>query len=532
MSKLSRFLTAAVVSAGLLWARPAPAQQIVASIKSVDELTASLKYLLGMIGQEAAANQFEQIKMVLAGGVDTTKPITGFLDLPANPGSAPVFVAVLPITTEDGLLGVLRVLRAEPTKGNDGIYDIAAADGKRYAMKFANGHAYISTDRLRLTAALPAPAALIPSEAGAAVMAVAVRIGEISNAYKDLARNLIDAGIEQGRSRNAGENEVQYRLRQLLSAGAKERIGRLLDDGKDLTVRLEVDRAQQRQMAWEVSLTAKSGSRLADEIRLFADSRSIFSGLASDAAASLLVRIPLSEEIRKFSSDAYAGIVKEALDKVAEPTANALLERLFKGIAASAATDAADLAGALRGPFADGKFAFVAAANLGDGAKLEEAVRSILGDTNLQSVAEIALDADKVGGTAIHRVRVGQEPDAGFKRFFGRVEFYIAVRKDAVVFALGENGKTAIREALEVAGKPAPLIAPSVQLEASLAKILPVLAADKADRAAAVVGRTFAGVDKIRDKIRFSVRGGDALRIRAEMHALVIKAFAELNKAE
>jgi hypothetical protein len=99
-----------------------------------------------------------------------------------------------------------------------------------------------------------------------------------------------------------------------------------------------------------------------------------------------------------------------------------------------------------------------------------------------------------------------------------------------ILVAVGNNGRAVIKEALETAGKAAPLIAPSMQAEISVAKLLPALSFLNPDRAPVLIQRHFSGDDKGKDRLRATLRGGSSLQLRVEVNAAAIRALIGLQR--
>jgi hypothetical protein len=118
--------------------------------------------------------------------------------------------------------------------------------------------------------------------------------------------------------------------------------------------------------------------------------------------------------------------------------------------------------------------------------------------------------------------------DAGTKELLGDSPFYFALRNDAFMVGMGENGLGALKEAL--AAKPA--AAPPLRLELSLSH-LPRLQERLAKRfkrdpkaVAAAAKKAFA--TKGSDKVRLTVEGGKSLRLSVKVHTQVIAFVGRL----
>jgi hypothetical protein len=535
--QLGRFLALILIAAGsFAVARPAPAQTIaVATVKSVDVLQSDVRYVLKLAGQEELAKQLGALMEAVTGdkgiaGIDTKRSIGLYVNLPKRAAEQPAAVVFVPITDEESFLDLIKKFGIEPAKGDDGIYSFVPPGGKKSYVRFANKHAYGSDTQAALQGKLADPATLISEVHKTADIALSIRLDQVPAELKKGVIKGMDQKLQEDKAKKPGESEAQHKVRLGVAKLAREAIVCLVEDSKELSLSLHIDQKADK-LTLDYALSAQSGTKLAKAISGFGTGRSRFSGLAKGAAASLLVHVPISEEVRREFSQLVVEALHEVVRKEADPVKEAWGEKMLKAIEPTLKTDVIDFGVALRGPGADHQYAVVAGLRVKEGKRLEELVRELVKALPAGATAHIKLDHDKAGGTAIHLIEPAKAAKEEAKRILGSETVCFAIKDDVILAAVGEHGLSALKEALTKSDSVA-TEAP-VQLELSLSRLVG-LAKENRDEAAAVAAKVFAGADKSKDKVRLTLQGGEGLHVRLEVDAAVIRLVSALarHKAE
>lgn len=519
-----------VVATVMTWAAPAQAQVAVVTLKSIDALFGDVKYVLKLVDRENQAEQLDGFLKALTGGkglggIDTKRPIGAFLDLPMQIGSPPGVTAFIPVTKPDEFLDFLKAVGCDVEKGKEGEpFAVTLPTPKPFKVyaRFANDHAYASDNADRLKGKLTDPATVMPAVSKENLLAASVRFDQIPDAYKQLAKIGLEGAIAAAQQpKRQGESETEFQARSAAVKLGKDVALSLLDDAKEITITVNIDH-EKNQVAIEYSLAARPGSALAKSIESFGAARSMFSPLVKDSAASLLVHLPLADalqkEIAKLADVAYAEGLKEIKDaKVQE-----IVQKVFKAVEPTIKSDAIDFGAALRGPLAENKYVVLVGTRVREGKKLDQVIRDLVKELPIPDKTKIKLDHDKAAdGTAIHLVQPPGIDDEA-RRIIGTNDIYVAVRDDVAMVAVGQHGATALKEALSVVGKAKDAATAPVQVEVSAGRLAP-LAPEDQEKLAEAVKKVFGGADKGKDKVRLSLRGGDALRLRLEADAHLLK---------
>ncbi len=498
---------------------------LVLRLASLDDLLADVRYLGDLVGRGEEAKQAEGFLKAKAGekgleGVDTKRPMALYGTFgPAGIDSTAV--VVIPIADEKAFLALLANLDVKADKGDDGVYSVNSDKiPVPIYFRFADKHVYAtaqSKDALDKDKLL-APAAVL-GEGRPGLLALALRIDQIPQNLRDLAAGQVKQQVENAKKQEQpNETPAQKTLREALMDESVRQTTALLRDGAELSLRLDIDR-KAGELSAEVSLGAKAGSPLAADIADLGKTKSTVAGIVgANSAMSALFHYALPAKARQ----ALDSVVEEALAKfVKEEKDKARREqgwKLFKALAPTLKSGELDVAVDLRGPVGNGLFTMVGALKLTDGAAVEKALRDAVAAMPAEQRKMIALDADKAGEVAIHRLTLPKGEDDGYRKAFGDGPPYVAVRADAAFVALGDGALDALKEAL----KAQPMTAAPLRFEASLAHLAKTMAKDQ-PRAPQAAEKAFA--EKGSDTIRVSFEGGKTVKLRGVMKAQVLRFF-------
>jgi hypothetical protein len=516
---------------------PASAQDaptLTVRIRSIDSLIADGKYLATLAGAEEQARQIDGFIKAKIGpkgldGIDPKRPIGLYGSLGANGLVDSTIVLLVPITDEKAFLDLLDRLDLRADRGKDGIYTVTPQNSPfAVYLRFANKYLYATIRDKDVIAKgkLPDPASLLPAgETGAA--SVTLRIDQIPNDIKQIALNQIDLKLADAQDEKLpNETELQRKLKVQMIKNLSQQVTSLIKDGQALTVKFDLNRTT-NEMAVEVSLSGKSGSKLAASIADLGQSKSLFGGaLGADSAMNGLLHLVLPEDVRKALDPVVDEMVQQTLQKERDDKKRALAEKLLNVLTPTFKQGELDTAFTLRGPGKDGRYGLVVGVKVKDGKAIDQTAREMVallpeGDRN-----KIKLDAESAGDIKIHRADVQKDFDAKARELLGDNPMYMAIRADAWFFAFGEGGLEALKEAL--AAKPQ--AGPQVQFEMALKRFARALAQDNKD-AEKFAEEAFAQ-GKDNDRIRFTLDGGKALQTRLSLKTPVLKFFSLMREKE
>jgi hypothetical protein len=505
---------------------------LLVKVKSLDDLVADVQYLVGLAGREEEARQVEGMFKSVVGpkgleGIDTKRPLGlyGFFDPNLTDSTA---VLMIPIAEEKAFLSLLGGLNVNPTKEEDGAYVIAPGIAP-LPIYFRFAHKYVYAT-IRDKAGIAKDNLLEPSKVFGTnpvdTASLLFRVDQIPDVFKQILVSQSEqrlADLEEQKQPN--ESAAQRAFRAQSAKEVAKQLTSVVNEGGEVGLRFNIDR-KANQLSVELTLSGKPKSVLASNIASISASKSIFAGLSrSDAALNAIVHGVVPEGLHRTFTKAVEDGFRQSQEKETDKNKRMQHELIYKALSPTIQAGELDAAVSLRGPSAGKQYALVAGLKLKDGKAVEDAFRDLVKDVPRADRDKVQLDAETAKGVKIHRLLVQQAFDANTRRIFGDNPVYVAFRGDAVLLALGEGGLSAIQEA--IAAQPA--MAQPFQIDLSMTRVAPLIKNDKAD-ASAIAKDVFSGDQTNKDRARFSIEGGDALKIRAAVDGAVVKFLSLMEK--
>jgi hypothetical protein len=500
---------------------------MIVRVRSLDSILADVSYLAAQVGKEEEAKQGIELLKERTGnkgldGIDTKKPMGGYVFAGPN-GTDSYGAFMLPVKDEKTLLDILSNNGLKPEMSKDGLYTIkdARIKGVPIFFRFANGYAYIAPlSELGLAKGkLLMPADVLPEKETALVSAV-IRMDQIPDRIKDVG--LAQIGLRLVDIREQHAEEVTPAQRELIDKSAKEanaRLQSIVNDGRELTIRLDVDQ-KKNDLALSFSFDGRPGTKLAGEIADLAKRQSLFASLVGkDSALSVLLSYAFPKRVQEAMGPAVDETIKSVVEKAHDDTHKQIAEKLLHVLAPSIKAGEIDAAVDVRGPSPKKHYTLVGGIKLKNGAEVEKTLKEIITGLPDQVRDMVKFDADKAGETAIHKVDFEHFMDDNARSIFGNGDLYVALRANAIYFGVGENGLDAIKGALNA--KPG--ATPVLQWNLSLAKLAPLMI--KQQPGAARAAAEAFGKNPGQDQIQFSVTGGATLKAEFRAKTTVLKFF-------
>jgi hypothetical protein len=557
LSRLTRLAALAVALAVPMAAgaqdKSAPAKAskgpaVLVRVQSVNDLLKTADYI-GTLLPEDARNQLKQgtdfakalidDKTGLA-GINVKDPIGMYVTFGEEFDGTPPVVILVPIADRDTFLTTLEqqaMLKIEAPKDKDGVYKTEPKQAPfPVYFRFANGYAYATLgDAANIdTKVLAKPAEVLGGRPEHLISAT-LRFDRLPDGLRKMAiagaENALANGKEQPvPNETPAMKEFKNKAIDTLAANLKD----VLEAGEEAALRINVD-PKAEEFALELELTGAKGKKLAKDIASIRENKSVVGGAVAspEAAFSLNLSVGLPADLKKSFApvvdDALAQALKEAnvpgeiLTK-AEPLIKALTPTLKAG--------ELDLGASLVGPGKDDKYTLVAGIKVVDGKKLEGVVK----DTVKKEVPPEASDLFKFdeeslsGGAKLHRVAVADHLDANATKVFGKSDIYLTFRDDLMLVAVGPDAKAALKKAVE--SKPADVGV--FRTTVHLARLVPLVGedADQLKAARAAAEKVFGKGGSKADVIKFSIDGGDSLKVKLSAQGKAIQFLAEVGAGE
>jgi hypothetical protein len=511
---------------------------VVVRIEPFDDLLADVRHLATLADREELVKQFEGLIRAKAGakgldGIDLKRPL-GFYGTVGTQGFDSSGVLMVPVADEKAFLTLLDNLNLKPEKGKDGLYTVQAENtlSPPVYFRFANGYAYatvLNQAVIDRSALLPPDQILPPGRGGLAV--ATVHVDRIPDNIKQLALGQVGLRLADLRDRSCkGETKAESEFWKQAFEELGRTVKELLRDGRDLSLRVDVDRTKQ-DLTVEVTADARPGSKLATAAGDLAGGTSRFAGLLSkDAALQGLVHLTLPEELRRALQPVVDESVARTLAKSENPERREQAERFFKALGPTLRSGDVDAVAVLRAPAGDGAHTLLLGYKVKDGESVDRAFHDVVKGLREGDRARIKLDADQAGSVKIHRIDAQKDYDEQGRRAFGDNPIYLAIGPDAAFLVFGADGVETIKKALAAP----PQAAQPLQLDVSLGRLAPAIAINRKDTKGEVAkaAQDAFGRDRDADRVRLVVEGGKTLRLRFSMKTPVLKFISELDKAE
>jgi hypothetical protein len=526
---------ALVVGLALGWSCPAQAQNALVRVKSVDSLLESAKYLAKMAGQEAQADQLEGLLHLVTGGkglagVDRSRPAGIFANLTAG-GGQPIIVFV-PVSDPDKLLDLLRSLNVKVEGSGDTLIELKPQKGDTSYLRFEKDYAFASPRLDLLQGELPDLSRFAPLPNDGTLVNAQLDIRQLPYEFRQLGlaalrKQALDQ-LEKDSSRKLGESDAAHRGRLAASRYFTERGLRLLEELHGLTATLKVD-SKSHLATLEVGLEVNPKSEVGRSIEQFAQSKSVFAAFGQEAGLHGLFSVPVAIELQSLLRTGFRDETQKALDKESDPRKRELGARLQNVLDRALFPDRYDIASAIRGPFDDGQFVILFGMRVPSAKELEAVLIDVAKEfAPPADQATIELGHGRHGPTAIHRIRFPESRDGTAERLYGAAELFLAYRDEIVLAAFGQRGGEVLPRVLDDLERPADPDSSPIQLDVRLSRVGP-LAVDDAGRRFRDAVAEYSRDNPDRDRIRLSLTGGSALKLRLELDTHLLQLVSKLK---
>ena len=506
---------------------------VILRIAPLDKLIADAHYLVEMAGQAEMAKQLDAtIKSKIGDkgleGIDTKKALGAYGWIgPAGIDSQIVVLA--PIADKKAFLDLLDRLNVKVEEGQDGLY--TASHEKLLVpvyFRFANQYVYVTAQDKDALAKdkLLAPAVVLPAEETGA-MAMTVNVDQIPENLKELALGNMDNQLAAAKEKQVPkETELQKKFRTALIDEVGTRIKSLIKDGGEVKLNLNVD-SKASNLSLSLSVAGKAGSPLADSIKNLGQTRSLSASvIGSNSAMNGVLTVSLPAKLRELLGPVIEEGEKKAVEKEQDKAKREALSALLKALEPTLKSAELDVAADLRGPGDNGRYFAVAAIKVKDGAAVEKTIRQVIGGLPADQRKAISFDVEKAGSVSIHRITPDKTDEQTRQLFGDNPAVYFAVREDALLVALGDKGLGALKEALTAEPKASKVM----EIQMAMSRLAPLMAKD--NKSAPEIAKEVFGKAKDGDKIRITLEGGDALKLRLGMKAQLLEFFYKTQQSK
>ncbi len=426
----------------------------VVSVRATDALLSDVQYLFeatgtGGIGQFLLpqARQFLQ-------GVDGEKPIGLMLSFD---NGQPKPLGFLPVKNLKAVLTQLQPQLGIPEDEGNGVLKLQGA--RSIFVKEQGGWAFVGESAEALQDLPADPRQLLADMDTLYDIGIRAYIENIPEQYKQLALSQIQAGLEQGLNNSDDPN-----ARVMAEAQVKQ-LTQLIEEAAELTLGWGVDR-ERRQTYLDVSMTARPGTKMAEQMAASRNTTTQFAGfLAKDAAISLNMAGAIPPEDIPQTIATLENVEKSALreidqdedlpDDAARTAAKQLVNTFFGMLRSTIQTGKMDSCASVI--LNEKAMTLVAASHVASGEEVESAVKQLVEMSKNQpdvSFTNVEFNADEHAGVRFHTLSVPIPSEEYASRVLGdQLNIVVGAGETTAYLALGTDGINYLKQMIDESAK-------------------------------------------------------------------------------
>lgn len=426
----------------------------VVSISGVNNLVNDIKYLSAAAGAGHLGQMAETMSQPFMQGISRDKPV-GLIVSFENNNFEPL--AFIPIDDLDATMDMLSENLGKPRDSGNGVFEIAGPQPSY--LKEQNGWAFVATN-IDALKNLPAnPKGILDGLNEEYDIAIRANIDSIPKEYRDMALDQMRAGIRQGLDRLPGESDEQYELRKQLVESQMEQMNALFNQTDQITFGWLID-GQQQMTHMDMTVTAKPGTDLANQMGQLKSAKSKFAGFMNDEAAitmnsSSMLRPQDIAQTKTMLSSFRETAIKEIEndddlpDQDARNAAQDLVGDLFDILDATLESGVMDAG--LSISLDEQSMTMVGGLHVADGNAVEESLKKLVKLAKQEpDFPGIQFNAQSHGNVRFHTMQVPIPEGEDAREILGEVlDVAIGIDKQAAYFAMGNDCITKLKQVID-----------------------------------------------------------------------------------
>lgn len=501
----------------------------VVALSGYDALIEDINFAGSLAGQPQLGQMIEPMIMGYVQGLDKTKPIGVIVQ---SDGAEFNGAACLPVTDLQKLLAPLQFFGVTTEDVGNGVTKVVTPQQPVF-LKEKNGWAFVSPMQQMLESIPDDPTKLLSEITGQYDLGAKVDIQNIPRPYRESAVDALEQGMQAGLRKLEDETDEQYEARKEVTAMQIEQLKQLINDIDQLTIGLSLDGGEQRAFL-DFVYTAVEGTKLAEQIAMYGDSKTNYAGFYQpDAAATMTITSRMTESDIAQIDQMFGAIrkqVKAAVEKESELKTEEAKQTVQSALddfldAAQATLNTGMLDGGMVLNLAPSSLTFVAGGFIGEPTKVLSGLKKIEGVAQEdEDFPGIQWDAASHGDISFHTMQVPlPEDEEEARQLFGEtLDVAVGIGKKSVYFALGreclDTAKSVIDTSLANPGKSVPPMEFTVSLKQVMAMAAEFVESDQkamVEGIAAMLANESAGRDHVRMVVK-TIPGGILTRFEAE----------------
>ncbi len=458
-------LLGCVAIAGLAYAPRVQAQSMIVSGKSLDVLFDDAEYLLKQAApKEAQAPALEMLNQVRGPqafpGFDRKRPFGAWVTIPANEGEPPSVAAAIPISNLEQAIETLKNfgIGVEANPGVPGFtHAVTLPDGNTKLFLVATKEylfaSLVPVDAGALSSKKPSD--WMPRHSGAGDLSLTLRFDTLPTWFQKTMLDGVEQNLSTQRERQPGENDATYQGRiagmDLVLTGFKS----LVTQGADLSFDVGVDK-QKGELVLQLTTSARPGTGMESTLKRFGERRSLFGAWSGEGPLTAWLNVPLPKEFQKLMGDSFDNSRDQAMSKIEDAKQKELTTKLLDLMRPVITADTLDASFDLLGPIkasSGAKYVMLGGIKVPNGKQIDATFRDMIKEIPKEEAVDVSIDFAKgADGTSIHKIKT-PNTDPQSKMLLGEASVFFAIRDDAVMIAIGEEGQDVLSKSLSKVGK-------------------------------------------------------------------------------
>ncbi len=544
---LSSILAVTVLlgAVGLCHAQSESKPLVTVSFAGYDKLVADVGMIGRLGGNPNLGKQLEVMALMLPQGEGAKGPLALDAKQPwgtvlMSDGQAPSSYAFLPVTDIKPLIEMVKLHSGQEIKAEKDVYQIPIGAKTMYAVQKGNW-AFIADSQEQLDKVAADPAPLLGDLPKRYNLAIRASIKNLPKEYREQLLAQLRAGAEVGMQQLPSESEEEYTIRLNVAKQAVQQLTTLVNDMDDVLLGWNVD-SKTKTTYLDFELTARTGTKLADQFAEIKPGKTNFAGLPVPGAAitgnwtGMLTDADVAQAksaLAALRKSVTKELEKQGLAEAELKLASQLLGDVIDVLEKTAEAKKSD--GGLAVLLDPAAVTLLAGVAIADGAKLDKALKQLVDEVQKNDEAAKTLKSSDETYQGIHLHTVSMPtPDQELAPLVGdTLDVVVGIADDKALVAVGRDAEKTLKKAIgalkSATGKEVPPL--RIALAAKpIAKFLAEVGEDEQVKATASMCVAF--LEKAGDKDHVTITANPiprGVRLRLEVEEGLLKSLGSIS---
>ncbi|HLA84412.1 MAG TPA: hypothetical protein VJL29_06435 [Thermoguttaceae bacterium] len=522
----------------------------VVSLPSYENCMADLKWLDAITDRPHLSEGVEGMLIFATGGVgidgfDKTRPAGLYAATDGEHVGACLF---LPVTDLGKLIEAVKIWDEEKvTTHDDGIYEIRGPRKTVYVQETHPGWAYVVENKDHFRHVPEDPAKLLDGLSGRYDVGARVYVANLPEECREKLVANLKKKLHKAAERHHAKRKHRHEWNPEAAEHVHQHIMKAARDLETVTLGMSLE-ADRKQGVLEISVTAREGTKAAEQFALLAAMKSDFAGFQLPEAAvtgRITVQCPgmpserLDAMVERMRQHAYDHIAKKDKSEEQGAAARKVVDTVLDVVKQTAAEGRHD--GAISVAAGEKAATLIAARRVADGPKLEKAVKMAVEQLRKEhpdKAEMITLDAESYHGVNLHAASLPipeecPHHDETVQAVGEQLQIVLGIGPKAVYVAAGRDAMKSLKEALDRSEEMRESTAAPMEWVVVLGRVVefaeefgPPECRAKADKASDLLDKA-EGRDRVRVTAVPQERG---LTIRAEFDEGVLRVMNAMKR--